>query len=63
VTVKVTETPWKGKICIMIAKALDKTVHLDRPLGDRKVVGTDGKEIQLPNPGQRLPGQTTGGVQ
>ncbi|MFI7399826.1 hypothetical protein ACIBW9_04930 [Streptomyces sp. NPDC049541] len=60
VTVKVTETPWKGKICIMIAKAIEKTVHLEKPLGDRKVVGTDGKQILLPNPGQRLPGKTAG---
>ncbi|MGW2568285.1 hypothetical protein [Streptomyces sp. NPDC001537] len=60
VTVKVTETPWKGKICIMIAKSIEKTVHLEKPLGDRKVVGTDGKQILLPNPGQHLPGKTAG---
>ncbi|NUQ95526.1 MAG: hypothetical protein HOY79_02830 [Streptomyces sp.] len=60
VTVKVTETPWKGKICIMIAKAIEKTVHLNQPLGDRKVVGTDGRQILLPNPGQRLPGKSAG---
>jgi hypothetical protein len=62
VTVKVAEKPWKGKVCIMIAKAIEKTVRLDEPLGDRKVVGTDGKEILPPNPGQRLPG-TPSGVQ
>jgi hypothetical protein len=45
VTVKVTETPWQGKICILIAKVYEKTVHLDQPLGDRKVVGSDGTPI------------------
>ena len=45
VTVKVTETPWQGKICILIAKVYEKTVRLDQPLGDRKVVGTDGRPI------------------
>ncbi|GGN74486.1 hypothetical protein GCM10011579_053580 [Streptomyces albiflavescens] len=45
VTVKVTEKPWKGKVCIMITEAFRKTVSLDEPLGDRKVVGSDGKEI------------------
>jgi len=62
VTVTVTETPWRDKICIMIAKEMTRTVQLDEPLGDRKVVGSDGKEIPLPNPGQRLP-RTTAGVQ
>jgi hypothetical protein len=45
VTVTVTETPWKGKICILIAKVYEQKVHLDKPLGDRKVVGTNGKGI------------------
>lgn len=45
VRVKVTEKPWQGKVCIMIAKVYEKTVRLDRPLGDRKVVGTDGRAI------------------
>lgn len=45
VTVKVTETPWQGKICILIAKVYEKTVRLDQPLGDRKVVGTDDRPI------------------
>ncbi|MEU1451361.1 hypothetical protein [Streptomyces avermitilis] len=45
VKVTVTETPWQGKVCIMIAKEYDRTLHLDAPLGDRKVVGSDGKEI------------------
>ncbi|MFC4468268.1 hypothetical protein ACFPH6_27640 [Streptomyces xiangluensis] len=47
VTVKVTETPWKDKICIMIAKTFHRTVDLKEPLGDRKVVGTDGKALPL----------------
>ncbi|GAA3789783.1 membrane protein [Streptomyces coacervatus] len=62
VTVTVTETPWKGKICVMIAKEMTRTVHLDKPLGDRTVVGSDGKEITQPHPGARLP-RTTAGVQ
>ncbi|WP_327694347.1 hypothetical protein [Streptomyces sp. NBC_00459] len=45
VTVTVTSKSEKGKICIMIAKAAYKTVRLDEPLGDRKVVGTDGQAI------------------
>ncbi|MFD4565435.1 hypothetical protein ACFWOX_13675 [Streptomyces sp. NPDC058467] len=52
VTVTVTETPWQGKVCILIAKIYEKTVHLDQPLGDRKVVGSDGKEI----PEGKVPG-------
>ncbi|CAM5532472.1 Large membrane protein OS=Streptomyces alboniger OX=132473 GN=CP975_09495 PE=4 SV=1 [Streptomyces alboniger] len=38
VTVKVTETRWPDKVCIMIAKEFQKTVQLDEPLGDRAVV-------------------------
>ncbi|MBZ3903219.1 hypothetical protein [Streptomyces griseiscabiei] len=45
VTVTVTDTPWEGKVCIMIAKAMERTVRLDEPLGDRKVVGSDGEVI------------------
>ncbi|WRZ96160.1 hypothetical protein OHB54_32540 [Streptomyces sp. NBC_01007] len=45
VTVTVTEKPWKNKICIMIAKIYEKTVHLDEPLDGREVVGTDGKAV------------------
>ncbi|MFI1729452.1 hypothetical protein ACH40E_09495 [Streptomyces acidicola] len=44
VTVTVTEKP-SGKVCIMVAKAMERTVRLDKPLGDREVVGTNGKEI------------------
>ncbi|MER5473364.1 hypothetical protein [Streptomyces sp. NPDC002685] len=45
VTVTVTEKPWKDSVCILIAKIYERTVHLDEPLGDRKVVGTDGEAI------------------
>ncbi|MFF3905190.1 hypothetical protein ACFYZJ_04130 [Streptomyces sp. NPDC001848] len=45
VTVRVTETPWRGKVCIMIAKVYHETLHLDAPLGDREVVGSDGTPI------------------
>ncbi|MFB6506448.1 MULTISPECIES: hypothetical protein [unclassified Streptomyces] len=39
VTVTVTETKQPGKkVCILIAKELTRTVTLDAPLGDRKVV-------------------------
>ncbi|MEU5592271.1 hypothetical protein [Streptomyces sp. NPDC020298] len=55
VTVTVTEKPWPNKICVMIAKVYHRTVHLDQPLGDRKVVGSDGQEIQKELPGTRLP--------
>ncbi|MFF4485624.1 hypothetical protein ACFY0F_03885, partial [Streptomyces sp. NPDC001544] len=55
VTVTVTETPWKDKVCILIAKVYHRTVHLDQPLGDRKVVGSDGQEVPMERPGARLP--------
>ncbi|GCB50083.1 hypothetical protein [Streptomyces sp. NL15-2K] len=55
VTVEVTETPWPDKVCILIAKVHHQTVQLDEPLGDRKVVGSDGKAIPLEKPGARLP--------
>ncbi|MGW7403549.1 hypothetical protein ACWGI9_07410 [Streptomyces sp. NPDC054833] len=55
VTVTVTEKPWPNKICIMIAKQFQQTVQLDEPLGTRKVVGSDDKEIPLRKPGARLP--------
>ncbi|WP_128376124.1 hypothetical protein [Streptomyces cavernae] len=46
VTVKVTERPWKeNQVCIMIAKISYAKLTLDKPLGDRKVVGTDGKPV------------------
>jgi hypothetical protein len=59
VKVTVTYTPWPDKICIMIAKEIQKTVPLDEPLGDRKVVGSEGKEIPLKKAGARLP-ETSG---
>ncbi|MEV0095758.1 hypothetical protein [Streptomyces sp. NPDC050738] len=36
--VTVTEKKDKGRVCIMIAKDLTRTVTLEKPLGDRKVV-------------------------
>ncbi|MDL5201122.1 hypothetical protein QQS16_13625 [Streptomyces sp. ALI-76-A] len=59
VTVTVTETPWKGKVCIAIAKVQYQTVPLDEPLGARTVVGSDGEEIPVEKPGARLP-ETSG---
>ncbi|MEU9188713.1 hypothetical protein AB0D14_30075 [Streptomyces sp. NPDC048484] len=54
VTVRVTDKPWPDKVCIMIAKVFHEKVDLDEPLGDRKVVGSDGKAVppekDLPNP-------------
>ncbi|MFJ6082106.1 hypothetical protein ACIQI8_11935 [Streptomyces sp. NPDC092369] len=55
VTATVTEKPWKNKVCIMIAKEYQQTVQLDAPLGDREVVGSDGKGIPLEKAGARLP--------
>ncbi|GEC08827.1 membrane protein [Streptomyces spinoverrucosus] len=55
VTVTVTEKPWPDKVCILIAKVHYRTVQLDEPLGDRKVIGSDGKGIPLEKPGARLP--------
>lgn len=43
--VTVTDTPQEGRACILIAKAMERTVRLDEPLGDRKVVGSDGEAI------------------
>ncbi|MET8164765.1 hypothetical protein ABZT34_10970 [Streptomyces sp. NPDC005329] len=55
VKVTVTETPWKDKVCILIAKEYHQTVHLDESLGSRKVVGSDGGAIPLEKTGARLP--------
>jgi hypothetical protein len=60
VTVTVTETPWKGKVCIMIAKEMSKTLRLTQPLGDRTVVGSDGRQIPQVKPGALLPGTSAG---
>ncbi|MFJ2258474.1 hypothetical protein ACIOKD_08990 [Streptomyces sp. NPDC087844] len=54
VTVRVTDKPEKGKVCILIAKVFHEKIDLDKPLGDRKVVGSDGKAVpqekDLPDP-------------
>ncbi|WP_420856561.1 hypothetical protein [Streptomyces mangrovisoli] len=55
VTVKVTETPWKGRVCVMIAKFYEQQVRLDRPVGDRKVVGTDGATVPRTTSSTPLP--------
>ncbi|MFI1535642.1 hypothetical protein [Streptomyces anandii] len=55
VTVTVTEKRWPDRVCIAIAKEFQQSVHLDRPLGDRKVVGSDGRAIPQVKPGARLP--------
>ncbi|MFE5188067.1 hypothetical protein [Streptomyces sp. NPDC056628] len=62
VTVRVTETTRPEKVCILIAKVFHRTVRLDEPLGDRRVVGTDGQGVPLEKPGARLPAtpQTSG---
>ncbi|MFH8974128.1 hypothetical protein [Streptomyces sp. NPDC017890] len=60
VTVTVTETPHPEKVCILIAEEYERAVELDEPLGDRKVVGSDGEEIPVHKPGARLP-QPSGG--
>ncbi|MFZ4190929.1 hypothetical protein [Streptomyces pseudogriseolus] len=55
VTVRVTETPWPDKVCIMIAKQYEQTLRLDAPLGDRQVVTADGEPVPLHKGGARLP--------
>jgi hypothetical protein len=55
VTVTETETMEPGAPCIAIAKFYRQTVQLDRPLGDRKVVGSDGEAIPQGEPGTRAP--------
>ena len=60
VRVTVTGTSRPGEICIMIAKVFHKTVRLDKPLGDREVVGSDGKRVPLEKAAdQRMP-ETSG---
>ncbi|MEU9349426.1 hypothetical protein AB0D65_00030 [Streptomyces griseoloalbus] len=59
VTVRVTETPWPDKVCILIAKQYQQTVPLDAPLGDREVVDTDGEPVPLHKDGARLPAPPT----
>ncbi|WP_077797588.1 hypothetical protein [Streptomyces sp. JHA26] len=60
VTVTVTETPHPDRVCILIAKEYERTVTLGKPLGDREVVGADGKEIPAFKPGARLPAPSGG---
>ncbi|SCD57139.1 hypothetical protein GA0115245_109315, partial [Streptomyces sp. di188] len=55
VTVRVTETPWPDKVCILIAKRYEQTLRLDAPLGDRQVVTADGEPVPLHKGGARLP--------
>ncbi|EGJ78011.1 putative large membrane protein [Streptomyces sp. Tu6071] len=45
VRVHLTEEKEPGKVCVMIAKDLTRSVTLDRPLGDRTVVTTAGKTV------------------
>ncbi|WP_433342763.1 hypothetical protein [Streptomyces sp. CA-253872] len=45
VRVRLTEEKEPGKICVMIAKDLTRSVTLDRPLGDRSVVTTEGEPV------------------
>ncbi|MET9757437.1 hypothetical protein ABZ016_00030 [Streptomyces sp. NPDC006372] len=59
VTVTVTSKAWPDKVCIMIAKKFQQTVRLDEPLGDRAVVGSDGKAIPMAKEGARLPAPPT----
>ncbi|MEU0387649.1 hypothetical protein [Streptomyces chartreusis] len=59
VKVTVTSTSWPGAVCIMIAKQFQQTVQLDEPLGDRAVVGSDGKGVPLAKEGARLPAPPT----
>ncbi|MEU6671995.1 hypothetical protein [Streptomyces sp. NPDC046727] len=55
VTVTVTEKPWPGRVCILIAREYVKTVTLDAPLDGRTVVGTDGKAVPKAKPGSLRP--------
>ncbi|MYU21484.1 hypothetical protein [Streptomyces sp. SID8352] len=57
VTVTVTETPRPGGACILVAREYTRTVTLDRPLGDRGVVGSDGAPVPPHKPGARLPAE------
>ncbi|MGV9565543.1 hypothetical protein [Streptomyces sp. NPDC003480] len=61
VTVTVTETPWQGRVCAMIAKIYHTTLHLNAPLGDRRVVDSDGTPIPKDS-ADTLPKASTGGA-
>ncbi|MFJ4436350.1 hypothetical protein [Streptomyces sp. NPDC088923] len=45
VRVHLTEEKEPGKVCVMIAKDLTRSVTLDRPLGNRTVVTTTGASV------------------
>ena len=45
VEVTVTDRPWPGRVCIMIAKIHHRTVELEKPLGDRAVVDPAGRPV------------------
>ncbi|MFQ6143065.1 hypothetical protein ACLMNJ_08290 [Streptomyces seoulensis] len=53
VTVTVTEKRWPGRVCIAIAKEYRRTVPLEHPLGERKVVRADGDPVPLERPADR----------
>ncbi|MGV9243905.1 hypothetical protein [Streptomyces sp. NPDC003710] len=61
VTVTVTETPRQGRVCAMIAMMYHETLHLKAPLGDRRVVGSDGRPIPEET-AETLPGASSGGT-
>ncbi|MEV6027094.1 hypothetical protein [Streptomyces sp. NPDC052036] len=61
VTVTVTATPWQGRVCAMIAKVYHATLHLKAPLGDRQVVGSDGRPIPKDTT-DTLPKASSGGT-
>ncbi|MFF8590179.1 hypothetical protein ACF061_01840 [Streptomyces sp. NPDC015220] len=56
VTVTVTETRWPDRVCIEIARVYHRTVRLDRPLGEREVVGPGGAPVPPERAGSGLPG-------
>ncbi len=45
VEVTVLDKPWPDRVCIMIAKTHHRTVELERPLGDRAVVDSEGHPV------------------
>ncbi|EDY45988.1 large membrane protein [Streptomyces sp. SPB074] len=45
VRVHLTEEKEPGKVCVLMAKELTRSVTLDRPLGERTVVTTAGEEV------------------
>nr|WP_240468496.1 hypothetical protein [Streptomyces dangxiongensis] len=55
VTVKVTETPWPDRVCVLIARQYVKTVRLRAPLDGRTVVGTDGGKVARAEAGSLRP--------